>query len=314
MPVGTRKTAQAATSVQRRSSTSLSTPTEIPNKTMENNNYLLEEMRRLQAETHKEIWSSRDELKSEIVELKARLDKIDLDIVTIKDKVNNLEKRTENLEKQREDVIKESKEEQEQVLRIQLKQRENCLKLRGLPEKGNENLYVELSPILANFIEESEDHFPWELDRVYRLNSKIAKMKNQPRDVVVYFVRKQTRDIVLQHSYKKKLVINGKEILILKDIPGKILKKRRDYYLVSDKLKNLGLPFKWDEIEGLHVFWEEKRIRVNSSVKAAKLLEDLQRAHEKKKSVDDTKGGGGPHVTFFFKLYKLFICSVHAIY
>ncbi|XP_042320574.1 uncharacterized protein LOC121929267 [Sceloporus undulatus] len=289
MASGTRK----ATALNQVSATNHRRPSfENSVKLPESYEALLEEMRRLQAETNAEIFRSSEgvkrEFKVELNEVSSGLDKINEDINKINGKMKSLELHTGKMEKKIDEVKNDLLEDQEQILRLQLKQRENCLKLRGLPEKINENLYTELSPILAKFIDESEIQFPWELDRIYRLNSHIAKLKKLPRDVVVYFVRKQTRNLVLQQSYKTKLLIDGNEIMILKDIPGKILKRRKDYNFLIDKLKKYEIFFKWEEIEGVQVTWKQKKIRLNSIEKARNFLKDIQKEFER-----DGDGDGG---------------------
>ncbi|XP_042315874.1 uncharacterized protein LOC121926725 [Sceloporus undulatus] len=281
MASGTRK-ATAQTSLQANRRPSLETIPKLTKTTemAEQNESLIEEMRRLNAITNAEIYKSAEDMKrefrTELGEIRACLDRLEEDINKTKGKVKDLEDKSSKMTKKIEMIEKEQIDDQEQILRLQLKQRENCLKLRGLPEKTNENLYVELSSILAKFVDEPEAQFPWELDRVYRLNSYIAKTRKLPRDVVVYFVRKQTRDLVLQQSFKSKLIIENKEIMILKDIPGKILRRRKDYNFLVDKLKNYDIPFKWEEIEGLQVSWKQKKFKVNSILKAKELLNDIQ--------------------------------------
>ncbi|XP_042300001.1 uncharacterized protein LOC121917952 [Sceloporus undulatus] len=262
------------------------TSVELVSKPQEQNDQIIEEMRRLQRETSKEIQASKDEINS-------RLDKIENEFGLINGKIKNLTEELRKVEEKVELVGKEREEDEDTILRILVKQRENCLKLRGLRENVNENLYVLLCPILANFINEPEEQFPWEIDRAYRINSRIAKLKGLPRDVVVYFVRKQTRDLVLNQSYTSKLTIEDQTITILKDIPSKILKKRKEYKCLTDVLKQNKIPFRWEEIEGLTVTWNQKKVRLNSVERAKLFLRGLKDDLEKKEEGREDDGGGG---------------------
>ncbi|XP_042299833.1 uncharacterized protein LOC121917777 [Sceloporus undulatus] len=271
MVVGTRKTTTKATSnsssnLTRR--TSLNTPT----KTSDLDETMMEEIRRMLQETNMEIQKSKDELKAEfkkdlrieLGEVTTRLDKIDGDLKKVSGKVEKLELDMKKMETKVDTLYKDQQEGQESILKLQLKQRENCLKLRGLPENVNENLYTLLSPILAKFIGESETLFPWEIDRIYRINSRIAKTRRLPRDIMIYFVRKQTKEIILRQSFNTKLLIEGKEITILRDIPGKILKRRKEYNFLIEQLKARKILYKWDDLDGVIVTWKQRRVRLNS--------------------------------------------------
>lgn len=195
-------------------------------KLTDQNESLLEEMRRLQQERNQQILTSNEsvkqELKLEIREIGSRLDKIENEVGKINGKIKSLENDMRRVENKVESIDRERSEDQSTILRILVKQRENCKKLKGLKENVNENLYTLLCPILAKFINESEEQFPWEVDRVYRINSRIARVRNVPRDMVVYFVRKQTRDLIINQSYRNKLIIDDQVITILKDVPGPI--------------------------------------------------------------------------------------------
>ncbi|XP_042304628.1 uncharacterized protein LOC121921121 [Sceloporus undulatus] len=298
MVVGTRKTGAKPVNTSRRSSL------DTPPRPSEINETMMEEIRKMHQETNLAIERSRDELKAEfrrelrneIGEITSRLDKIDGDLKKINGKVEKLETDMKKMEIKVETIYKDQQEEQESILRLQLKQRENCLKLRGLPENVNENLYTLLTPILAKFIGESETLFPWEIDRVYRLNSRIAKIKKLPRDVVIYFVRKQTKEIILRQSFTTKLMIENKEITVLRDIPGKILKRRKEYNFLIEQLKARKILYKWDDLEGVIVTWKQRKVRLNSTEKARLFLIGLKKEIEDegvRNEGEDKPGGDG---------------------
>lgn len=306
MVVGTRKagvktTSNPPTNLSRRTSV------ETPVKTPEFDETMMEEIRKMHQETNLAIEKSKDDLKaefkrdlrSELGEVTSRLDRIDADLKQINGKVEKLETDVRKMEIKVGAMHKEQQEDQESILRLQLKQRENCLKLRGLPENVNENLYTLLTPILAKFIGESETLFPWEIDRVYRINSRIAKIKKLPRDVIIYFVRKQTKEMILRQSYDTKLIIEGKEITVLRDIPGKILKRRKEYNFLIEQLRIRKIFYKWDDLEGVIVNWKQRKVRLNSIEKARLFLKGLkeesveERGEEKKKGEPGGRGEEG---------------------
>lgn len=259
---------------------------------------LLEEIRKMKEELREDNAKLREELRVEIrteiqkemKEIKGSLEKIDKDLEKINNKVQDLETNLNLLENnaaQTETRINKLEEERkvdkQTIIRLETKLRQNCIKLRGVPEQENENLYKFLIPILADFVEEPAEQFPWEIDTLYRINSKIAKQRNLARDIVIYCVRKQTKDLIIQQSFKKELIIDGRIIQIFKDIPSAVLKSRKDYNFLSDQLKIHGIPFRWDEAEGLTLTWRQKRYKIDSVERAADFWKRNRKEIEKAK-------------------------------
>ncbi|XP_042327944.1 uncharacterized protein LOC121932905 [Sceloporus undulatus] len=304
MVVGTRKT--GAKSTPNSTANTLRRPSvDTPTKSSEPDEKMMEEIRKMHQETNQAIEKSKEDLKvefkrdlrHELGEVTSRLDKIDTDLKQMNGKVEKLETDMRKMEIKVETMHRDQQEDQDSILRLQLKQRENCLKLRGLPENVNENLYTLLTPILAKFIGESETLFPWEIDRAYRINSRIAKIRKLPRDVVIYFVRKQTKEIILRQSYTTKLIIEDKEITVLRDIPGKILKRRKEYSFLIEQLRARKILYKWDDLEGVIVNWKQKKVRLNSTEKARLFLKGLKEGSDGGRGEEVNKGkpeeGGG---------------------
>lgn len=264
---------------------------------------MLEEIRRMKEELREDNARLRQELRLEIRteiqkemgEIKDSLGKIDKDLEKINNKVQDLEGNLSSLENnaiQAESRISKLEEERkidkQTITRLETKLRQNCIKLRGIPEQENENLYKFLIPILADFVEEPAEQFPWEIDTLYRINSKLAKQRNLPRDVVIYCVRKQTKDLIIQQSFKKELIVEGRIIQIFKDIPTVVLKSRKEYSFLTDQLKIHGIPFRWDEAEGLTLTWRQKRHKIDSVEKAADFWKRNRKEIEKSKEQGQT--------------------------
>lgn len=63
-----------------------------------------------------------------------------------------------------------------------------------------------------------------ELDYVYRTHMAIIRHTNAPSETVVHFCRRYVRDRVLKAAQGRQLDIQGKIIMMLKDLPWKIRK------------------------------------------------------------------------------------------
>lgn len=242
----------------------------------------------------------RNEIHREMGEIKDSLEKINKDMEKIANKVEDLELNVKQMESnatQMEEKVKRMEEERkidkQTIIRLETKVRQNCIKLRGVPEQEEENLHQFLIPLLADFVEEPAEQFPWEIDTMYRISSKAARLKKQPRDIVVYCVRKQTRDLIIQQSFKKELIIGGRLIQIFKDIPAVVLKSRRDYSFLSDQLKIYGVPFRWDEVEGLTLTWKQRRYKIDSMDKATDFWKRNRKEIEKARDQNHPEHGQG---------------------
>lgn len=62
------------------------------------------------------------------------------------------------------------------------------------------------------------------MDQAYRISTRYTELKNVSRDIIVPFVKKGTRDHVLQH-FSTEIGINNSEVIVLKDISISIVQK-----------------------------------------------------------------------------------------
>uniref|UniRef100_A0A803TW14 Uncharacterized protein n=1 Tax=Anolis carolinensis TaxID=28377 RepID=A0A803TW14_ANOCA len=88
------------------------------------------------------------------------------------------------------------------------------------------------------------------------LRSSYSKKHNTPRDIVIRFSKKKTRDDILLSNSKTPTFYKGERIAILKELPISILERRRKYLFLTDELKKRNIRFRWDRIDGLMLTWE----------------------------------------------------------
>ncbi|XP_042299840.1 uncharacterized protein LOC121917782, partial [Sceloporus undulatus] len=192
-------------------------------------------------------------------------------------RVEILETQTKELEDKTIHLSLEQEKERDQRAIADLKARERCLKIRGLKELQNEDLYQYLIPILADFAEIPCSELLKEVDKTFRINSKTARERNLPRDISIYFIRTRTKELILEKSYQKRLVVDKEELMILKDIPARILKRRAEYRLLTSSLKRHNIPYRWEVPEGVSFTYKKKRLRINSQGKARDFLRTLKK-------------------------------------
>lgn len=236
----------------------------------------------------------KQDMKMELRDIKKSLEDVTKDMNKVKERLDKLEEKTEVMEGNI-DSIKNTEQMEverrldEKALEDQ-KQRENCLKIRGVKEIKGENLYDSFLPLLADYAEISVNDLSWEVSKIYRLNSQVAKEKGWPRDIVIYFLRKRIRDQILDLSYKKVFQIDEEEAKIFKDIPKRILRKRENYKFLTTLLIKNDILYKWEKLEGISVFYKQRWHKLNSVQKAKdfwkRCNKDIRKDQEKQDNLD----------------------------
>ncbi|XP_042295175.1 uncharacterized protein LOC121915227 [Sceloporus undulatus] len=204
------------------------------------------------------------ELHNDLKEIKQTMGKISAEISTIKEKINNLEDKHTDMQGELEEIkVRQDCYEDDQLI-WETRARERCIKIRGLPEQDGEDLYLRLVPILAKFLHKEEQSCLLEIDRMFRLNSKIAKQKKIPRDIVIYFLRKEMKDRILKLHNEKPLEVDEKTLQIFKDVPAKVLKRRKEYKFLTTELRQNDINYRWLLPEGITFWYKKKKIQLRT--------------------------------------------------
>lgn len=244
---------------------------------------LAREIKTLRADIKKDF-------RSEMKEFKQSLETITKEIGHVSSRVQKLEDRTDSMEEMVRDIKTNQDSDRERFLDLKAlddqRMRQNCLKLRGLKEARGENLYDRLIPALAEYMNISVQELSWSTDKIYRINSKIARDKDLPRDIVLYFLRQNVKEQLLLNSYQEKLIIEDCEIKIYKDVPKRILQKRERYKFLTKYLIRYNVMYKWEKLEGISVFFKQRWIKLNSTFKAKEFWKRHGKEIESNKKMD----------------------------
>ncbi|XP_058039015.1 uncharacterized protein LOC131198416 [Ahaetulla prasina] len=141
-----------------------------------------------------------------------------------------------------------------------------------MKEERGEDLRKIISEALAEFIEVEPQEVAYQIDKIYRVNSWIARQRKLPRDIVVYFVKRTMRNQILQVSYQTTLKIGEQELKVLKEIPSKMLRDRKEFAFFTQELKKHQIQFRWEVPVGLTVFYQGRRYRIDTVLKAKDFL------------------------------------------
>lgn len=230
----------------------------------------------------------RKDLKKELDIYGKKMEKMTIEIRNTQKELQEIRERTKELEDKSKKNIDKQEQQQYTELNNELRYREKCIKIRGIQEKINEDLLERILPDLAKYLGLSESIMEMEIDKIFRVNSTQAREKKVPRDVVVCLVRSKIRDLIIQKNYNTKLYIEGEETKIFKDLPPQILAARNKYKSLTQTLTNLDINYKWERIEGLTFFHNQKRFKIDNEKKAAEAERKLR---EKYKDREERNGG-----------------------
>uniref|UniRef100_A0ACB8G9Z0 Uncharacterized protein n=1 Tax=Sphaerodactylus townsendi TaxID=933632 RepID=A0ACB8G9Z0_9SAUR len=151
--------------------------------------------------TMNEVLAKLDLITETIMETNDKVKRIEEDLTGIKQEVKKIGTLEQNIKQMMEDVKQMDKRlevveekmagfemEKETVsgenLWLEMKLKERYLRFRKIPEQDNEETRSKIIEIIAEFMGENIEDIEQEIDEVFRANSKIAKEKNLPRDVV----------------------------------------------------------------------------------------------------------------------------------
>lgn len=202
------------------------------------------------------------------------------EIQNVKEVVNTLsgefketQGQVKKLEIKSESIIKDMEYNLDAIALVEMREKEFILRLRGVPEKSDENTREYIVSALAQYLQIEEEDLDSEIDKIFRVNSRYAREKKVPRDILIYFVRKVTKEQILKKHYSDRLNIAGKDIIVLKEVPLRILRKRKEYSFLTDKLKQNNILFRWERIEGVSFTFKEQRFKITSVLKAKAFIE-----------------------------------------
>ncbi|XP_042304223.1 uncharacterized protein LOC121920948 [Sceloporus undulatus] len=243
-----------------------------------------EDIRTACAELREEIKDTRAEIrkdvKKELEIIGKKMDKLTTDLNKTQKEVEQIKERTNILEKSSKELNKQQEEQKRMEWNNELRYREKCIKLRGLTEKSKEDLYERLIPALARYVDITPEEMEMEIDKMFRINSPQNKDRNVSRDVAICFARTKVRDRFIQQSYENKLWIEDMEIKIFKDIPPQIMMSRQKYKPLTRLLKNINIDFRWDRIEGLSFFYQQRRYKIDTIDKANEIEMKLRKEYK----------------------------------
>lgn len=184
---------------------------------------------------------------------------------TLSKKVTKTGKKTEVLQRRAEDLEDRQKEIEDNWIKVEMERAAFMLRFQNIPEGDEEDLRQHLGEGLGPLLEMEPEAIKADLDLVYRINSRITRQRQLPREVHVRFTKRQTRDKILKMARKEKITIKGAEINVLKEIPWSTRKRRKEYQELTSCLRENEIYYTWLIPEGVSFMFEIQRQEMKNS-------------------------------------------------
>ncbi|XP_039196586.1 uncharacterized protein LOC120306789 [Crotalus tigris] len=117
-------------------------------------------------------------------------------IERIDDRMDEVVENTARLENRLRKVEDKIDTTQDEVTISQYRDMEFALRIRGLKENPREDLREEVARDIAPILGCELEEILREIDKIFRVNSWIARQRNLPRDVVIYFSSSLRNEII----------------------------------------------------------------------------------------------------------------------
>uniref|UniRef100_A0A670INJ2 L1 transposable element RRM domain-containing protein n=1 Tax=Podarcis muralis TaxID=64176 RepID=A0A670INJ2_PODMU len=189
------------------------------------------------------------------------------------------------------DLNKAQEEMKDIIAMNELRQKEVNLRLRAVPEIQNENIKEKLIIELAEWMGISAEEMAKNVQNAFRMRVKTTRVKKFTGDCLITFKDKEMRNRILQRNREKRLNIGGNYIVIFKDIPIRLLKRRDSYKRLAQTLKKNKIEFRWEFPEGLSFTYRGKRHRLSSQEETGKFLRKYKELKVEANGAEGAEGG-----------------------
>uniref|UniRef100_A0A670HXG9 L1 transposable element RRM domain-containing protein n=1 Tax=Podarcis muralis TaxID=64176 RepID=A0A670HXG9_PODMU len=234
-----------------------------------------EEIRDLDAlwlKIKEEFRQNETHMEKKLGEMQESFDKKIEDVIgEMSNKIKDLTVRTKSLEDSNKKIQREMKDQRREVGKIKenieelnkSQDQQLNLKFRGIGEVRDEDIKGKMTKELARWLALREDEVAQTIENAFRIKirPKQNKQKKIPGDCLVIFRSIEMRNRILKESYQKKLIIDGRPIIIFKEIPIRLLRKREGYKQIVNTLRKNGIQHRWEFPEGISFSTRKKDSR-----------------------------------------------------
>lgn len=142
----------------------------------------------------KEFWHAKLE------NIKKEMRKLNQEVYMTSRRIQQIEGANQKMEKELQLVNEQNKELCQSVTLLEWKIMESYLRLRGIPEEEEENIYEIVLEKIAHFLEKQPEDISFNIEAVYRVNSNYVKQRKLLWDVVVWMIEKKMKDDIIEKN------------------------------------------------------------------------------------------------------------------
>lgn len=220
----------------------------------------------------KKIDETVNELKGQLKEVFRRTQAVEEGLKKTRSEMKDVRREEDKIKAEILELNKNQEEMKDLIAMNELRQREVNLRLRAVPELQGENIKEKLITELALWLEIPIEEMANAVQSAFRLKAKSARNKKFVGDCLVTFKEREMRNMILQKNRGKRLNIDGNYVIIFKDIPVRLLKRRDSYKELVQTLKRNNIEFKWEFPEGISFTYKSKRQKLTSPEETGKFL------------------------------------------
>lgn len=228
-----------------------------------------------------------NELKGQIKEIFRRTQLNEEGLKKTRLELKDIKREKEKVKAEVMDLNKAQEEMKDIIAMNELRQREVNLRLRAVPEVQNENIKEKLVIELAEWMGISVEEMAKNVQNAFRMRISPTRTKRYTGDCLITFKDKEMRNKILQKNREKRLNIEGNYIIIFKDIPIRLLKRRDSYKPLVQALKKNKIEFRWEFPEGLSFTYRGKKHKLLNQEETGKFLRKYKELRV------ETNGRGG---------------------
>lgn len=126
--------------------------------------------------------------------------KLNQEVYMTSRRIQQIEGANQKMEKELQLVNEQNKELCQSVTLLEWKIMESYLRLRGIPEEEEENIYEIVLEKIAHFLEKQPEDISFNIEAVYRVNSNYVKQRKLLWDVVVWMIEKKIKDDIIEKN------------------------------------------------------------------------------------------------------------------
>lgn len=203
------------------------------------------------------------------------------------DKIQGVEQKTIDIEMK---LRQGNRFLKDQVMLLECKLLDGYVRFRGVPENDKE-VREEMVNIIAEFLEMSPNEVERKCDVIYRVNSNFAKQKKLPRDIVVNLITHKMCDLILAKQYQEPMEIMGKQIKIWKELLRELIKQRKEYRQLTDKLRQEQVRYRWEIPRGVSFMFNQKRYLRKTAEQMNEFLTNTTGEHQRNQTSQKDQNG-----------------------